>query len=233
MTYVIIPTYNESGNIARLVEEIGSLALGLRVLIVDDNSPDGTGEIADTLAQKYAFVEVLHNSQKDGLGRAYLRGFEYVWKRGTDRVIKMDADLSHQARYIPLLLRAAKKYDLVLGSRFDKGGRLIAVWHRRFLSRLANLFVSFLFGLGVSDATTGFHCLSKKVLQTVLDKGVISRGFAFQVELVYLTRQAGLEVGGIPIEYISRESGRSKMNWGEVWGGIVDLLRLKFCGPRD
>lgn len=215
--YVVVPTYNEADNLAALAERLLSLDVpGLRLLVVDDASPDGTGDIADALAQANPNrVEVMHRAGKLGLGTAYVAGFRHALRAGADYVVQMDADFSHSPSYVPKLLEGARRYDVVVGSRYVPGGSTDERWSfwRYLLSWWANQCYSrLILGLKVRDATAGFKCFRRQVLDTIDLTAVGSSGYIFQVEMAYLCERLGFRVLEIPIHFEDRRIGRSKMS---------------------
>jgi len=213
---VVIPSYNEADNLPAMVGELLSLEMpGLEILIVDDNSPDGTGEIADDLADRHPdCMHVLHRSGKLGLGTAYITGFKYALEQGADLIVQMDADFSHSPGYIPQLVDAAKDYDVVVGSRYVAGGSLDERWSwwRYFLSWWANsVYTRLILGVKVKDATAGFKCWRRSTLEGIGLERVRSNGYVFQVEMAYLTERLGYRFLEIPIHFEDRHIGRSKM----------------------
>jgi len=214
---VVIPTYNEAENIPKLIGELFALDIpNLSIIIVDDNSPDGTGEVAEDLAQRYpGYIYVIHRPGKMGLGTAYVAGFRYALKRGARYIVQMDADFSHSPSYIPTMLEKIKDYDVVVGSRYVPGGKLDERWGwgRYLLSWWANsVYVRFILNLKVRDATSGFKCFRRKVLETIDLSRIRSNGYVFQVEMAYLCEKLGFRVLEIPIYFEDRRIGRSKMN---------------------
>jgi len=206
---IVIPTYNEKDNIRPLVEEIFKVAPDLKVLIVDDNSPDGTGKIADELNKRYSQVNVLHREKKEGLGRAYIAGFKEALKMNPDYILQMDADFSHHPKYIPVFLKEIANCDIVLGSRFlnGKGRRPPNV---SAFSLWANCYVKLILGLKVTDSLGGFKCFRRRVIEEMgLDK-FISQGFIFQAEFLYRALKKGFSIREIPIIFYFRKSGISK-----------------------
>jgi len=213
---VVVPTYNEADNLSTLVGELLALDLsGLEVLVVDDNSPDGTGQIADDLAQRHARrVHVLHRPGKEGLGTAYRAGFRYALDQGADYIVQMDADFSHSPHYILDFAELIKEYDVVIGSRYVSGGRLDEQWGwgRYFLSWWANsVYTRLILGLKVKDATAGFKCWRRATLEGIGLERVHSSGYVFQVEMAYLTERLGYRFFEIPIYFEDRRIGHSKM----------------------
>ncbi len=212
--WVILPTYNEAENLERIVGAVlEHLPESRRVLIVDDNSPDGTGEIADRLAEGDESIAVLHRDRKEGLGPAYLAGFRVALDGGADRIIEMDADFSHDPSYLPRLIEATERADLAIGSRYVPGGG-ITDWGpmRRFISRGGSAYARAALGVPIRDLTGGFKCFRRIVLETI-DLGTIeARGYAFQVETTYRAIKAGFRVVEVPIVFRDRTDGTSKMS---------------------
>ncbi len=228
---IIIPTYNEKENIERLIEQITKLNRDFHVLIIDDNSPDGTGRIADGLAQKHSEVSVIHRSGKLGLGTAYIAGFKYGVENNYDLVFTMDADFSHQPKYLIDLLEKAKEYDLVIGSRYIKDGG-IKNWPlpRLILSRGANIYVRMVTGLPIFDSTGGFNCYRSKVLEKIDLDSVISDGYAFQIEIKYNLWEKGFSIKEVPITFIDRTRGTSKISKGIILQALFLVWKLRKRG---
>ncbi|GGP76626.1 dolichyl-phosphate beta-D-mannosyltransferase [Saccharothrix coeruleofusca] len=213
---VVVPTYNERDNLPKLVEQLLALPLDLRVLVVDDDSPDGTGAVADELAAASpGLVGVLHRVEKDGLGRAYVEGISRALDEGADIVVQMDADLSHPAGTIPVMVDTLLTTDaaVVLGSRYVPGGSAAGewAWHRRALSLWANFYVDTILRLGVKDATAGFKAWRAQTLRRIDVQSVRSNGYAFQVEMNYRAAKLGLPIAEVPITFEERAEGVSKM----------------------
>lgn len=213
---VVIPTYNEADNLPTLIGELLVLGLpGLEILIVDDDSPDGTGAVADDLVKQHPDnVHVLHRSGKLGLGTAYITGFGYALDHGADFVVQMDADFSHSPSYIPQFLEAIDGYDVVVGSRYVSGGSLDERWGwgRYFLSWWANsIYTRLILGLRTKDATAGFKCWRRSTLEGIGLDRVRSNGYVFQVEMAFLTEKLGYRVLELPIHFEDRRIGQSKM----------------------
>jgi dolichol-phosphate mannosyltransferase len=227
-TIVVVPTYNEKGNIRNIYEKIFKASKLSHLLIVDDNSPDGTGKIADELAGKDKRVRVLHRAGKQGLGSAYVAGMRYAIENGYQNVIAMDADLSHDPTNLPKMLELSAKYDLVIGSRYVKDGGMVNWNARRFLiSQLANLFCRALLGLKQADCSGGFKCYRTELLRKIdLDK-VFAKGYSFQVEILYRAVCKGASIIEIPIIFVNRHEGESKLNFGELVGFGWTILKLK------
>ena len=230
MICICLPTYNERENLEAMVSALGEvLPEDSRILVIDDNSPDGTGEIADRLAAERGDVEVLHRPRKEGLGPAYLAGFRRALGLGADLVLEMDCDFSHDPADVPRLLAAADGADLVLGSRYVPGGGT-KNWGvlRRVVSRVGSLYAQVLLGLRVRDLTGGFKCYRRAVLETIDLDAIKSKGYAFQIETTYRAIRAGFRVAEVPIVFVDRQVGGSKMSNSIVLEAIwkVPALRL-------
>jgi dolichol-phosphate mannosyltransferase len=210
---IIIPTYNEKQNIGRLVDEIMEYEGGYRILIVDDNSNDGTGDIADQLSRTYkGRVHVIHRPGKLGLGSAYKEGFQYALQKDVDVIFQMDADFSHNPRYLPSFVNMIKDYDVVVGSRYTKGISIVNWPLRRLaLSLFANWYARTITGLRLTDCTSGFKCFKRGVLETIDIGRIRSEGYAFQIEVNYSCQSKGFNIGELGIIFIERKSGASKM----------------------
>jgi dolichol-phosphate mannosyltransferase len=225
---VCLPTYNERENIEAMVGALlERLGPGDRVLVIDDNSPDGTGELADAIAAREPRVSVLHRPEKQGLGPAYLAGFRRALADGAELVLEMDADFSHNPEDVPRLIAATADADLVLGSRYVPGGR-IENWGalRRFVSRAGSLYAQVLLLAPVRDLTGGFKCYRREVLQAINLDEVRARGYAFQIETTYRALRKGFRVAEIPITFVDREEGHSKMSRAIVFEAIWRVPRL-------
>lgn len=210
---VIFPTYNERDNIERIIPAVLSKNQSLQVLVVDDNSPDGTGQAADRMAGENDRVHVLHRDKKDGLGRAYLAGFKWALAEKFDYIFEMDADFSHNPDYIPDFLKAIKENDLVIGSRYISGVNVIN-WpmSRLLLSYFANFYTRVITGLPVRDGTGGFKCFRREVLETIRLDEIKSNGYIFQIEVSVRAWKRGFKIKEIPIVFVDREKGVSKMS---------------------
>jgi dolichol-phosphate mannosyltransferase len=229
-TLVCLPTYNERENLASLLDEILHTA-PVDVLVIDDNSPDGTGRVADLLAQREPRVRVLHRPRKLGLGTAYVEAFRWGLAHGYSFLVEMDADFSHQPRYLPELLRAADSADLVLGSRYvDGGGTENWGLLRRGLSRGGSLYARSILGLPFRDLTGGFKLFRREVLEAIDVDTVASTGYAFQIELTYRAYKKGFRVKEVPIVFYERIAGRSKMDRGVVAEAIKTVWSIRFSG---
>lgn len=226
---VVLPTYNEAENIERLVELILQQDAPLHVVVVDDNSPDGTGELADRLAARDPRVAVIHRSGKLGLGTAYIAGFQRALSLGYGYAITMDADFSHHPRYLPSLLALMPGCDLAIGSRYVPGGGTEG-WplRRRVLSSGANAFARTLLGLHAHDCTAGFRCYRRQVLERIELETIFSSGYSFLVEMLTRCERHGFRVDELPIIFRDREAGASKISRAEIWRSIYTVFRLKF-----
>jgi dolichol-phosphate mannosyltransferase len=230
---VCLPTYNERENLEAIVRRLGDVfaeaGLEGRVLVVDDASPDGTGEVADRLAEELSWVDVLHRSAKEGLGPAYLAAFRIALELGADLVVEMDCDFSHDPRDVPRLVAAAAEADVVLGSRYVPGGGT-RNWGRgrRAVSRGGSLYARLLLGVGIQDLTGGFKCFRRRVLERLPLADVAARGYAFQIELTYRAIRAGYRVVEVPIVFSERREGGSKMTKAIAFEALwrVPALRL-------
>jgi len=226
-TVVVIPTYNEHKNIAPLVTRILALPVPADLFFIDDGSPDGTGRLIETFAASNPRVRVLHRPGKLGLGSAYRQAYRRLLKEGYDRFVAMDADFSHQPEVIPVLLGAAQEAHLVIGSRYCPGGGS-KNWSaaRRLLSRSANVLSCALLGLKVRDATAGFRCYRRELLQVLDQLDVRSSGYAFQVEMTYYSQWLGFRMREVPITFEERSQAKSKMSRAEILCAIRTLTRL-------
>lgn len=222
---ILIPTYNEKDNIQPLIEEIFKVAPGVGIFIVDDNSTDGTGIIADGLSKKYAQVKVLHREKKEGLGSAYIAGFKEVLKMNPDYILQMDADFSHHPKYIPLFLKEITNCDIVVGSRFlNRGERALNVTN---FSLWANRYVKWALGLKITDSLGGFKCFRREVIEGIgLDK-FISKGFIFQAEFLYRALAQGFLIHEIPIIFYPRKSGLSKKSKSIIFEALLKTFLFK------
>ena len=228
---VCLPTYDERANLERMLRRLGEvLREGDRVLVIDDNSPDGTGQLADELTRELPFVSVLHRPRKEGLGPAYLAGFRHALETDTELVLEMDCDFSHEPNDVPRLIATAEDgADVVLGSRYVAGGR-VGNWGlaRRAISRGGSLYTALFLHMGVKDPTGGFKCFRRRVLETIDPDTITAKGYAFQIETTYRAKRAGFKVVEIPITFADRVSGTSKMSRRIVLEAVwrVPLLRL-------
>lgn len=225
---VVIPTYNEKDNIEKVADEVLRQDDRIHLLIVDDNSPDGTGAIADRMAGNNGRIEVLHRQGKLGLGSAYREGFRYALSKGADYVVEMDADFSHDPAMLPRFLGKMNDYDLVIGSRYLNGVSVVN-WplRRLMLSYLANVYTRIVTGMRISDCTSGFKCFRRKVLESIDLNKVKSDGYSFQIEMNYRCVEKGFHVGEIPIIFIDRHAGTSKMSKKIVREAVTMVWKLK------
>ncbi len=228
---VIVPTYNEHENIRRLVSAVLEQGPVFTVLVVDDNSPDGTGEIADELASRAPRVHVYHRPGKLGLGTAYREAFRWGIEHGYDFIMSMDSDFSHDPADLPRLLRAAENADLVIGSRYvARGGSEGWPLKRIVISRAANLFSRLVLGLRPRDCTAGFRCYRRQVLESIGPENIESRGYSVMEEMTLRVQRAGLRIAEVPIIFRNREVGSSKISVREAFRSLFLLLRLRFLG---
>ena len=242
---VVIPTYNESENIERMLRRIHECAPGAGVLVVDDGSPDGTADLVKKVAAELPDINVLERASKSGLGSAYRAGFAWGLERGYDACVEIDADFSHDPAALPALLAPLSEgFDVVIGSRYVPGGSIPNwAWHRHMLSRGGNLYASGVLGLGVSDSTAGYRCYSAGILRRLDLDRIRAEGYGFQIEMTYRARQHGAVITEVPIKFVDREAGESKMSsfivvealglvtfWG--LGRIVHGMQHLFDGSR-
>jgi dolichol-phosphate mannosyltransferase len=239
MLVVCLPTYNEHENVEAMVRALGSVlhehALDGRVLVIDDSSPDGTGELAEQLIHELPYLDVLHRPVKEGLGPAYLAGFAHALALGAELVVEIDCDFSHDPQDVPRLVAACRGSDLALGSRYVRGGGVRNwPWHRRLISRAGCLYARVVLGVPVRDLTGGFKCFRRRVLEGIDLAAVTSKGYAFQIEVTYRALRAGFHVTEIPIVFTDRTRGRSKMSRTIVLEalGRVAVLRLRALAGR-
>jgi len=212
-TLVIVPTYNERENLPRIAQKLLSLPVGVDMLVVDDNSPDGTGKIADELAAKHPQIHVLHRMEKNGLGRAYIAGFQWALQNNYEFIFEMDCDFSHDPDEIPNFLKTMQKADLVLGSRYMGGVRVLN-WplKRLLLSRCAGIYVWMVTGMPFTDPTGGYKCFRRRALQSLDLEAVKSNGYSFQIEMTHRLWREGFQVEEVPITFTDRVEGSSKLS---------------------
>jgi dolichol-phosphate mannosyltransferase len=234
---IVMPTYNERQNLEPITARVRTALPEADLLVVDDGSPDGTGDIADKLAEADSHVQVMHRTEKAGLGKAYIAGFGWALEHGYDVIVEMDADGSHQPEYLPSLVGALAHADLAIGSRWVRGGQVVN-WpkSREVLSRGANVYTQLMLGLGVRDATAGFRAYRASTLRKISLDQVESTGYCFQIDLTIRVAQAGLKIVEVPITFVEREHGASKMSnsiiaeafWRVAqWGTARRLGQLK------
>ena len=225
---VVIPTYNERDNIERLVREILAQGDDIDALIVDDNSPDGTGEVIDKMAAETPRIHVMHRAGKLGLGSAYREGFNYALGKGAEYIVEMDADFSHDPSMLPVFLEKIKEYDVVIGSRYLNGVSVVN-WpiRRLILSYCANVYTRIITGLKISDCTGGYKCFRRNVLESINIDTIKSDGYSFQIEMNFRCVENGFRIGEIPIIFIDRHAGMSKMSKKIVREAVVMVWKLK------
>lgn len=239
---VIIPTYNERASLPHIVTRARTATPDAHILVVDDNSPDGTGDLADSLATDDHHIQVLHRTAKNGLGAAYLAGFRWGMSRGFDVLVEMDADCSHRPEHLPAMLEALENADVVIGSRWVPGGGVVN-WprHRQWLSQGGNRYTQVMLGLGVRDATAGYRAYRRSALERMDLATVASQGYCFQVDLTRRAAAAGLRIVEVPITFVEREVGDSKMSGAIVaealwrvtqWGVASRARHLSHRGSR-
>ena len=228
-TLIIVPTYNERENLPRMAQRLLSLPVPVDLLVVDDNSPDGTGKLADELAAKHPEIHVLHRAEKSGLGRAYIAGFQWALGKNYEFIFEMDCDFSHNPDDIPAFLDAAKNQDagLVLGSRYSGGIRVIN-WplKRLMLSRSAGVYVRLITGMPFTDPTGGYKCFRRRALQSIRLDEVRSNGYSFQIEMTHRLWRQGFKIAEVPIIFTDRIEGHSKMSGHIVREALVMVWRL-------
>lgn len=228
-TLIIVPTYNERENLPRMAERLLNLPVSVDLLVVDDNSPDGTGKIADELGAKHPQIHVLHRAEKSGLGRAYLAGFKWALERSYEFIFEMDGDFSHNPDDAPAFLAAAQNADLVLGSRYSNGIRVVN-WplKRLMLSRAAGKYVKLVTGMPFTDPTGGYKCFRRRALQTINLDAIQSNGYSFQIEMTHRLWRQGFKIVEVPIVFTERIEGHSKMSGHIVTEALWMVWRLWF-----
>ena len=231
---VIVPTYNERENLPRLVPLILSQHPEIEVLVVDDGSPDGTGELADEIAREVPRLHVLHRTGKLGLGTAYIAGFKWGLDRGFDYLFEMDADFSHDPEHIPTFLKAIENFDVVLGSRYLHGRVTVVNWPigRLLLSYFANVYARWVTGVPIADLTGGYKCFRREVLESIPLDAVESNGYAFQIEMSFRAWKRHFRLGEIPIMFVDRDVGESKMSRQIVREAVWRVWRLRWLSWR-
>lgn len=226
---IVIPTYNEKPNIEKLMNRLLKTDPAIEILVVDDNSPDGTGDLVESLSHSFSRIHLLRRQAKLGLGTAYVAGFQWALGRDYAFIFEMDADLSHRPRYIPKFIEALKENDVVIGSRWIPGGRLANwPWQRIFLSRLANMYSQFVLGVPLYDLTGGFMAYRRKVLENVGLETIRCDGYSFQIEMKIRALYQGYRLKEIPITFTDRISGDSKISRKIVWEAFWLVLKIKF-----
>jgi len=228
-TLIIVPTYNERENLARMAQRLLALPTPVDLLVVDDNSPDGTGKLADELAARHPEIHVLHRAEKNGLGRAYISGFKWALDRSYEFIFEMDGDFSHNPDDVPQFLEAAQNQnaDLVLGSRYSGGVRVVN-WplKRLILSRSAGIYVWLITGMPITDPTGGYKCFRRRALQTINLDAIQSNGYSFQIEMTHRLWRDGFKVAEVPITFTERVEGHSKMSGHIVWEALWMVWKL-------
>jgi len=226
---VILPTYNESGNIKLLIESILEIEEGIDILVIDDNSPDGTGKIVDEIAAESQRVHILCRKAKRGRGLAGIAGFIYAIKEGYDYIIEMDADFSHPVEYIPLLLKEIKDHDVVIGSRFIKGSVVTrSNLLRNIISVIANLYIRIILGIRIRDCTSGFRCFRKNVLDSIRLQDMISEGPSIVEEILYACHKRGYDIAEVPVTFKDRRHGKTKLTLGKLLKSSLLMVRIRF-----
>ena len=234
----VTPTYNEAENLPELLRRLFALPLDtLHVLVVDDNSPDGTGRLAEQMTKEKPYaqrLEVIHRTGKLGLGTAYIHGFRHALATGADFIIQMDADLSHPPEYIPTFLNYMDQYDVVVGSRYIKGGSVDQAWGigRKLTSSGGNLYARWITGLKIKDATSGFRCFRRQVLESIDLGNIHSRGFIFQVEMAYACERRGFRILETPIHFPARTRGKPKLSGRILLEALFQVWRIRFQSQR-
>lgn len=225
---IILPTYNERDNLSKILPRIWNVLPETHILVVDDNSPDGTGQLAEELRTTYPQLFVLHRTEKKGLGPAYIDGFKWALQHEYQSVFEMDADLSHQPTHLPAFLRALYDHDIVLGCRYMPGGD-VEGWarHRQWLSKFGNFYAKRLLNLHYRDLTGGFKCFSRHALETLQLEAIHTTGYAFQIEVTNQAHHLGLSIGEVPIVFIEREDGTSKMSWHICFEAIFSVWNMR------
>ncbi len=225
---ICIPTYNERENLPSLVEEVLAVEPRADVMVLDDDSPDGTGQVADLIAKREPRVTVVHRARKEGIGRAYVDGFRRALAGGYDAIVQMDGDFSHQPRFLPEILRAAETSDVVVGSRYVDGSR-VETWGvpRRVLSAAGNLYARSVFGMQERDLTSGFVVYRRHVLEAIGLDNIQSESYAFQLELKFRAHQLGFTIAEVPIVFFDRVVGLSKLQRGRVGEALLGVVKLR------
>jgi len=226
---IVLPTYNEAENLREVISQIRQQSVGAHILIVDDASPDSTGELADHLRSEFpGEIDVLHRPRKEGLGRAYVAAFRYALKLDYDVIVQMDADLSHSPAYLPALLNEIANADLVLGSRYIRGVNVVN-WDlkRLILSKLATRYAQVVTGMPFSDITSGFKCWRRETLAAIDLGRVFSNGYLFQIETTYRAHRLNFRIAEVPIIFYERNFGRSKIDFGIIFEALLGVIRLR------
>ncbi len=228
--WIVLPTYNERDNLEPLVREILRVVPSAHVLVVDDNSPDSTGEVAETLKKSTGQVEVLHRQSKSGLGRAYTEGFRHVLEQGAEYVLQLDADRSHPPSILPMMLERLTTHDLVIASRYVDGGRLDIPLHRRIVSQMGNDYIRFMLGRTIHDWSTGYKGWKASMLRQILPLAGSAVGYAWLIEMNWLAVKAGAKVSEVPMVFTERKAGHSKFTLGIIFEDIRLAWQLRQRG---
>ena len=228
-TVICLPTYNEAENLPLMVAAIHEVVPAVDILVIDDNSPDGTGKLADEISAADERVHVMHRTAKEGLGRAYIAGFKWALERDYELIFEMDCDFSHQPKYLPDFIAKAAEKDLVIGCRYTAGGGTTD-WSasRKMISRGGNVYAQTILWLPYKDLTGGFKCFNRRVLEALPLDEIFGGGYVFQIELTYRTVKLGFSVGEVPIIFPDRTRGESKMDKAIVWEAIQNVWKLRF-----
>ncbi|MBI5375535.1 MAG: polyprenol monophosphomannose synthase [Candidatus Schekmanbacteria bacterium] len=228
-TLVVIPTYNERENIAKLTEQLLEISSDISILIVDDDSPDGTGKIADELTSASTRIKAIHRKGKGGRGSACVEGFKYALANDFDYVFEMDADFSHNPQEIPLFFDKIKSYDMVIGSRYLKGSKIVD-WTlaRRVFSKIANFYARTILGIPISDYTNGYRIYKKKVISNLDFEKITSKGYIVLSEMAYQVYRKGFRIGEVPTLFVNRKRGQSNLSFQEIYTAFTGVLKVKF-----
>ena len=226
---VVIPTYNEKENIEEALGKVFGLNIeGLEVIVVDDNSPDGTGRIVEKIKENNSKLHIIQRNKKMGLGTAYLEGFKHALDNGAEHIFEIDADFSHDFSAIPDFLESIKEFDAVVGSRYINQGK-IENWNfsRRFFSKFGNIYAQFILNIPIQDLTTGYKCYRRKVVEYLCSKNIDSVGYVFQIETTYHAHKNGFKIKEIPITFTERRLGSSKFDFRIIWESLSKVLKLR------
>ncbi len=229
-TAIIIPTYNEKENIRKLIQSISGISRDIIIIVVDDNSPDKTGEIVDALKRKYPNLQVIHRTKKNGRGGACIEGFESALKQGFEYIFEMDADFSHDPQDIPRLLNKVQDgYDMVIGSRYMKKSKIVNWgWKRTVFSKFANIYARVILGIPISDYTNGYRCYTRKALEAIEFNKIEAAGYIVLSEMSYQLHKKSFKIGEIPIKFVNRCRGESNLATSEITSAFTSVLRLRF-----
>lgn len=225
---VLIPTYNESDTIKETVSEVLKICPDTDIIVIDDNSPDGTGEIVDALAHSDKRIRCIHRKRKEGLGPAYLEGFKTALQNGYEYIVQMDADFSHDPKHLPEFFETIKNYDLIIGSRYISGGG-VKNWGiaRRLLSKFGSLYARSILSINIHDLTGGFKCCRRNVLESIDIDTIASKGYAFLIEMTYRTYKKGFRIKEIPIIFTERRTGQTKMSASIIFEAMVNVWKFR------